>query len=133
MDLIGDEPVLKMSNSEFKIYSRNFARPPQVIGKNSAITNSLVSEGCVINGTVINSVLSGGVIIDEGAVVKDSIIMDDVHISRGAQVYSAIIDSDAVVGPDACVGVKDADKDNITVIAKGSVIAINNTKKKEEA
>lgn len=132
MDLIGDEPVLKMSNNEFKIYSRNLARPPQVIGQNSTVTSSLVSEGCVINGTVINSVLSGGVVIDDGALVKDSVIMDDVHIGRGAKVYSAIVDSDAVIGPDATVGVENADKDNITVIAKGSVIALNKTKKKGE-
>ena len=125
MDLIGDDPVLKMNDKSFRIYSRNMARPPQYLGENSSVISSLVSEGCKIYGTVENSILSGGVIIEEGAVVKDSIIMDDVVISKGAAVYSAIIDQETVVAPGVTVGKKDADKDSITVIAKASNVTAN--------
>lgn len=41
----------------------------------------MISEGCEINGTVEHSVLSGGVIVEEGAVVRNSVIMEDVRIA----------------------------------------------------
>ncbi len=125
MDLIGDEPKLNITDRNFRIFSRNMARAPQFIGTNSSISNSLISEGCKIFGTVEGSVLSGGVIIEEGAVVKDSVIMEDVVIKSGAHVYSSIIDSDSTVMPNITVGKENADKNGITVIAKGSSVTHN--------
>ena len=122
MDLIGDEPILNMADRDFRIFSRNEARPPQFIGPNSYIENSLISEGCRINGTVINSVLSGGVIIEAGALVKDSVIMEDVTVKSGAEVYSAIVDSDTVVESGAVVGKENADKSDIVIVAKGTTV-----------
>ena len=122
MDLIGDEPILNMADRNFRIFSRNVARPPQYIGAKSTIENSLVSEGCRINGTVINSILSGGVVIEEGAMIKDSVIMEDVHVKSGAKVYSAIVDSDTVVEFGAVVGKENADKSEIAIVAKGTTV-----------
>ena len=129
MDLIGDEPILTMNDLNFRIFSRNAARAPQYIGAKSVVTNSLISEGCIINGTVINSVLSGGVIIEEGAIVKDSIIMEDVVVKANAKVYTAIVDSDVVVEKNAIVGEEGAAKDNIAVIAKGTKIRASKNSK----
>ena len=122
MDLIGEKPILRTGDRHFRIYSRNMARPPQFVGESAKISNSLISEGCMINGTVENSILSGGVVIEEGAIVKDSVIMEEVVVKRGGAVYTSIVDSETVVDCGASVGVKDAGKDNITVIAKGSLI-----------
>ena len=122
MDLIGDEPILNMSDRDFRIFSRNTARPPQYIGPKSTIENSLISEGCKINGTVINSILSGGVVIEEGALVKDSVIMEDVTVKSGAKVYSAIVDSDTTVEFGATVGAENADKSDIVIVAKGTTV-----------
>ena len=120
MDLIGDTPKINILDNNSRIYSRNFARPPQYLGPDSSIKNSLVSEGCRIYGTVEKSVLSGGVIIEEGAIVKDSVIMDDVVIKEGAHVYTSIIDSNSVIGNNSVVGIENATKEKITVIAKGT-------------
>ena len=122
MDLIGDQPVLNMADRDFRIFSRNVARPPQFIGNKANIENSLISEGCKINGTVINSILSGGVVIEEGALVKDSVIMEDVTVKKGGKVYSAIIDSDVVIEKNATFGTENADKSDIAIVAKGTVI-----------
>jgi glucose-1-phosphate adenylyltransferase len=123
MDLIGDEPILNLAEKKLRIYSKNTARAPQYVGAKAKITNSLVPEGCRIYGTVRNSILSGGVIVEEGAVVSDSVIMDDVVIKKGASVFTAIIDADSVIEAGATVGTEGAGKDNITVIASGSVVA----------
>ena len=122
MDLIGDEPILNMADRDFRIFSRNFARPPQFVGAKADIQNSLISEGCKINGTVINSILSGGVVIEEGALVKDSVIMEDVTVKKGGKVYSAIVDSDTVVEKNAVVGTENADKSEIAIVAKGTTV-----------
>lgn len=119
MDLLMDEPHLNVREKNFKIFSRNKARPPQYHGKKAIVKRSLISEGCQIYGTVENSVLSGGVIVKEGAIVKNSVIMDDVIISENARVYTSIIDSDAVIGKNSKIGNENAGKENITVIPKG--------------
>jgi NDP-sugar pyrophosphorylase family protein len=58
----------------------------------------------VINGSVENSVLSPGVVVDVGAVVRDSIILFDSVVRPGAVVDRAILDKEVAVGPGAIVG-----------------------------
>lgn len=123
MDLIGDEPALNLADRKFRIFSKNTARAPQFHGEKSEVKNSLISEGCRIYGSVRDSVLSGGVVVEEGAVVSNSFIMEDVVIKKDAHIYTAIVDSDTVVGEGAVVGNPDIRKDEIVVIAKNSVIA----------
>ena len=123
MDLIGDDPVINLGDQQKRIYSRNTARPPQYIGPKSKVVNSLISEGSRIYGTVENSVLSGGVTVEAGAIVKDSVIMDDVIVKKGAKVYSAIVDANSVIEAGCVVGTENAPKEEITVIASGSVVS----------
>ena len=47
------------------------------------ISAACSSSGCIINGHVEHSVLSPGVFVEEGAVVRDSILFDDCRIERG--------------------------------------------------
>ena len=123
MDLIGDNPVLNINDKNFRIFAKNSARPPQFIGTDARVSNSMISEGSIIHGTVENSILSGGVIIERGAIVKDSVIMNDVIVKKNARIYSAIVDSEALIENGAVVGEENAEKSNITVIAKGSVVS----------
>ena len=64
----------------------------------------MISHGCVVNGTVVNSILSPGVRVDVGAVVRDSIVMFDSVIRTGAVVDRAILDKEVIVGPAAIIG-----------------------------
>ena len=65
----------------------------------------MISHGCVIDGTVEHSILSPGVRVAAGAVVRDSIVLFDAVIERGAQVDRAIVDKEASIGSGAHVGV----------------------------
>ena len=131
MDLIGENPILNMSNKSFRIFSKNTARPPQYLGKNSKTVNSLICEGSKIYGTVINSIISGGVVVEEGATVKDSVIMNDVVIKKGASVYTAIVDADSVIENGVKVGTEDVGKNGITVIAANSNVIKDTNQDKE--
>lgn len=129
MDLIAENPPMNLSDKSFRIYSRNTARPPQFIGADAAVENSMISEGCRICGRVENSILSGGVVVEPGAEVYDSVIMEDVKILSGARVYTSIVDSDATISKGCTVGKVGADKNEITVIAKGTVVRTDVTVK----
>lgn len=119
MDLLGENPQFRLQDRNWRIYSRNDARPPQYIGQEARICNSVVTEGCEIYGTVINSVLSAGVRVESNAVVRDSVIFDDVVIREGAEVNYAVIDSECDIGKNARVGRPIAESSGITLLGSG--------------
>lgn len=122
MDLLGEEPVFDVDDDEWRIRSRTAAQPPQYIGPNGEVRNSIITEGCEIDGTVENSVLSEGVIVEEGAVVRNSVIMNDTVIKKNAVVEYAIIDENTVICEDVTVGAEKKKVKDVTVIGAGSVI-----------
>ncbi|MBQ8908426.1 MAG: glucose-1-phosphate adenylyltransferase [Clostridia bacterium] len=122
MDLLGENPVLDLNDTSFRIFSRNYPRAPQFIGDKAVLKNSLITEGCVINGTVENSILFAGVTVEEGAVVKDAVVMEDVTVGSGAKVSYAIVDSDVVIEENATVGVSRGSRSKIVVIPKGEIV-----------
>jgi glucose-1-phosphate adenylyltransferase len=71
---------------------------------NGSVVNSIISDGCVVLGTVKNSILSPGVVIETDAVVNDSIIYHDTHISKKSQLQRVICDKDTVIGESCAIG-----------------------------
>jgi ADP-glucose pyrophosphorylase len=57
-------------------------------------TIAAYSDGCIIHGTVINSVLSPGVYVERGAVVRDSVIMNDTTVLAGAVIDRRVLDKE---------------------------------------
>ncbi len=104
MALLEDVPELDLYDREWLIHTKSEERAPAKIGPTAQVHRSLVSHGCVINGTVLNSVLSPGVRVDVGAVVRDSIVMFDSVVRAGAVLDRAILDKEVMVGPGAIVG-----------------------------
>ncbi len=104
MALLDDVPELDLYDKEWLIHTKSEERAPAKVGPTAQVHRSLISHGCVINGTVVNSVLSPGVRVDVGAVVRDSMVMFDAIIRPGAVVDRAILDKEVVVGPGAIVG-----------------------------
>ena len=104
MDLLGDDPVFDITDSDWRLRSRNAIAPPHHIGDHGRLTNSLVSLGSNIDGTVENSVLGTNIIIKKGAVVKNSVIFGHVVIDENAVVENAILDECVYVAKGAKVG-----------------------------
>jgi glucose-1-phosphate adenylyltransferase len=133
MALLDDNPELDLYDKEWLIHTRSEERAPAKVGPTAQVHRSMISHGCVINGTVVNSVLSPGVRVDVGAVVRDSIVMFDTVIRSGAVVDRAILDKEVVVGQGAIVGEGPYDdtpnrqepgrlNTGITVVGKQSVV-----------
>ena len=118
MDLLGDSPKFDVTDPAWKFQSRSPLSPPQYLGAESKVSNSIILSGSEINGTVENSILSSNVIVKKGAVVKNSIIMADVVIDENAVIEYSIIDERTTVGKNAVIGeVKESGK-GIAVIGR---------------
>jgi glucose-1-phosphate adenylyltransferase len=110
--LLEENPALDLYDPNWVIHTRSEERPPVKCKPPSKIENGLLSNGCVIYGTVINSVLSPGVRVERGAVVRDSVIMNDTTIKAGALIDRCVLDKEIEIGADAQVGVGDDNTPN---------------------
>jgi glucose-1-phosphate adenylyltransferase len=104
MDLLGDNPTLDLLEREWVIHTRSEERPPVNIRTGAMVNHSLITDGCVIEGSVEYSVLSPGVRVARGAVVRYSIVMTDTTVEAGAVVDHSILDKRCVIGRGANVG-----------------------------
>ncbi len=80
------------------IYTKVRDSAPSKYGEEAVVKNSLISDGCVIEGVVENSILFRGVKVAKGAVVKDSIIMQDNYIGENTSLNCVITDKNVVIG-----------------------------------
>ena len=71
--------------------------PTRYIGK-AKVKNTMVADGCVIEGEVENCILFRGVKIGKGAVVRNSIIMQDTTIMGNADIDYVITDKEVTIG-----------------------------------
>jgi glucose-1-phosphate adenylyltransferase len=130
MDLISVHPVFNLYNREWPIYTHTVQLPPAKFVAGGIASGSMVAPGCIITGQVTESVLSRGVVVEEGAVVQGSILHDNVRIGRGAVVRRAILDKNVVVPPGATVGVNPerdrelyhASANGIIALGKGQLV-----------
>ena len=121
--LLGSDPAFRLHDPAWRIYFRNNAEPPHLIGDFARVTNSMITEGCEIQGVVENCVLSAGVKVARGAYVKDSVIMSGVTIGEGATVNYSIIDSDTEIGAGSVIGRTKSTPENIALVGSGLSIA----------
>jgi len=94
------------------------------IAPSSDVVRSVIGPGCVIKGRVENSILSAGVRVEENAVVKDSIVMENTSVGRHCVVDCAILDERVSVGDFSYVGFggNSALTKKVTVVGRAACI-----------
>ena len=97
MDFLNADYRKELFNAERPIYTKTKDQSPTKYGEEAVCTNSFISDGCVIEGTVINSILSRGVRIAKGAVVQNSIIMQDSIIEEGVELNHVVFDKEVCI------------------------------------
>ena len=65
------------------------------------VSNSLLADGCVIEGTVENSIIFRGVHVSKGAVVRNSILMQDTFVGKDVELNCVITEKNVLIG-DGC-------------------------------
>lgn len=61
------------------------------------VSGSLIADGCIIEGTVVNSILFRGVRVMKGAVICNSIVMQDGIIMKNAEIENCILDKQVTI------------------------------------
>ena len=105
MELIDIIPVFNLYEEFWKIYTRTDTIPPQYVADNTFIEKSIVGDGTEVYGRIYNSVIGSGVTIEEGAGVRDSIVMNNTVIGKNTIVNESIIAEEVVVGNNVELGV----------------------------
>ena len=110
MDLRSVSPALNLYNRQWPLRTTSYPDPPAKFTfdeekRRGQAIDSVVSGGSILSGGVVrNSVLGRGVRVHAGALVEDSIILDNCDIGRRSQVRRAILDKNVRVPADAAIG-----------------------------
>ena len=115
MGLLGQNPEFDIYDNSAPIMSNDTTRPPHYIGPNGRVDDCLVSNGCEIFGTSRHSILSTDAVIEERAVVEDSVLLPGAVVKSGAHVVRAILGENAIVEEGVKLGSVDTQKDTAVV------------------
>jgi len=104
MDLLGESPRFDLDNRYWPIRAGRHNGPPaRIIG--GEVDNAQIAEGSLVKrATIRSSILGRSVWVNEGAVIEDSIVMDNTTVGKGARLRRAIIDRFNIVPADAEMG-----------------------------
>lgn len=101
------------------IYTKVRDRVPTYYGEDAQVNNCVVADGCRLEGALDTSVLFRQVTVEEGAQVRDCVIMNDCVIGAGAEVRCAILDKDVMVRPGSrLIGTPD----NPVIVKRGDIV-----------
>lgn len=98
MDLLDGRLYKQLFKGSGPIYTKIKDEPSAFYTPTSCVTNSIIANGCIIEGTVENSILFRGVHVKKGAIVRNSIIMQESVIGETAHLNYVIADKSVVVG-----------------------------------
>jgi glucose-1-phosphate adenylyltransferase len=129
MDLRSVKPALNLYNRQWPLRTSGFPDPPAKFtfdeeNRRGAAMDSVVAGGSILSGgTVKNSVLSRGVRVHAGAVIEDSIILDNCDIGRRSHLKRVILDKNVRILPDARIGFDlEYDRQHYHVTESGIVV-----------
>ena len=97
--IIGKEVRHNLFGGAHPIYTKVRDRVPSYYGEDCHVENCIVADGCVLEGNARHSVLFRQVTIGQGAMVEDSLIMNDTVVGEGCELKCVILDKDVVVRP----------------------------------
>lgn len=141
MDLLAKPDQINLRDKTWPVYSKNPQRPSHYFGPDSIVKNVAVTDGTEIYGEVYNSIVGYSVVIEKGAVVRDSLLMPGCRVCSGAVLTRCIVGMNTVIEADVRATPDEEDateaflnalcEDDITVFApdliirSGAVIAGN--------
>jgi glucose-1-phosphate adenylyltransferase len=122
-DTLGARPRFRMSNPAWPIYAS--ADPSESAHIDGAtIERSVIASGCVIRQARLSrAMLRRAVLVEEGASIEQSIVMDRSVVGRGARIARAIVDQDNHIPPGEQIGIDLArDRQRFHVSETGIVV-----------
>lgn len=118
MDLLNPDVWKELFPKERPVLTKVKDEPPTRYEATASVRNSMIANGGTIEGTVENSIISRGVKIGRGTVVRNCIIMQKTQIKENCILESVIVDKDARIEAGTVIT---APADSPAVIKKGMV------------
>jgi glucose-1-phosphate adenylyltransferase len=129
-DLLGDKPAIDLDDPDWPIHTLGVQRPPAKVFGSAVIDDSLISSGCEVRGRVVRSVIAPGVVVERGAVVRDSIVLHGSRIGAEAALDCCVIDMRSDIGRRCRMGrgrapdnASDISGDDLVLVGEGAHIA----------
>lgn len=129
MDVASVSPVFNLYDNKWPIRTRVRQYPPAKFvfgepGRTGMAINSIVSAGCIVSGAVVrNSVLSQDVRVNSYSELDSSIVFSHVNIGRHCRIRRAIIDRDVQLPEGTVIGYdQNEDKKNYFVTPGGLTV-----------
>lgn len=97
MKMLDPEVRKEIFHGKNPIYTKVKDQVPTKYLDSACVKNSLVADGCIIDGTVENSIISRGVHIAKGAVVKNCIVMQNSVISERCEIENVVVDKECTL------------------------------------
>lgn len=97
MNLLKSGTWKQLFIKEQPIFTKVKDEPPTKYMNDSNVRNAMIANGCLIGGSVENSIVSRGVKIGKGTVIKNCIIMQKCQIEENCYLDSVILDKDVKV------------------------------------
>lgn len=104
MDLMDDVENIDVFTGDMKVFSNSNVYPPQYLGREANIRNSLICNGCTVYGSIKHSILGSGAVVLDGTVIEDSIILPNAIVGRNCRITRAIINEGTVVEDNSVIG-----------------------------
>jgi glucose-1-phosphate adenylyltransferase len=131
MDMLGETPRLDLNNDDWPIMAGRYNGPPaRVLGRQ--VEDSILSEGAVVkNAFVRHSVIGRGVVIEPGAVIEDSVLMDHCVVGKDCRLKRVVVDRFNVFPDNTVIGHDpDADSRAGYHVDKSGIVAIGRGRSK---
>jgi len=87
----------KLILENWPILTTTHNTPPALYGKTAEVKNSFVANGSLIYGTVVDSILGRDVVVEEGAVVKNSILFTGTQVKKGCVLENVVSDKKVTI------------------------------------
>lgn len=92
MDILEADVRKELFYSYGPVYTKVMDDIPARYGNGAKVLHSLIADGCLIEGYVENSILFGGVTVEKGAVIKNSVLMKGTHVGENAVLHYVLSD-----------------------------------------
>jgi glucose-1-phosphate adenylyltransferase len=130
IDLTRVTPELNMYDRSWPVRTREEDLPPAKFVHGSPCDcgqtlEALVSSGCIVSGAaVIRSLLFTKVVVEEGSIVEDSVVLPEVTIGRNVRLRRAVVDKFCMLPDGFTAGLDRAADEARFHVSEGGVVLI---------
>lgn len=119
MSLLNKDYYDQVFNGERRVITKVKNEAPTYYSCDANVKNTILATGGFISGEVENSLIFRKVLVDQGAVIRDSIVMQGSKIGKDAILEYCILDKNVTIEPGV---VLKGSKDNLIIIEKNKTV-----------